>query len=99
MRQTTTRTYAVPLNFDGWKVDVDVTAEVQAERWKEPHGETLMEDETVCVETEDTEILAVLIEAWGEDFPDVPCPITLEWVAEQADGIEESIADKFEWTH
>jgi hypothetical protein len=97
VRQTTTRTYAVTLNFDGWKVDVDVTAEVRAERWTEPHGETLMEVESVTIDTRTRQILEDLMGAWGEDFPDTPCPITLEWVEDQRGIMEEQITDAFEW--
>ncbi len=87
------RTYRVPVKFDQWPITLEVDATVTVDRDDDPDAGTLITVENIDIHTTDADLLTFIQAWWGEDFPDVPCPITLADVAAKDAEIRETIAD------
>lgn len=100
---TTTKTFNVDFTFDGWTVPIDVEASVtwtyDPGCWRTANGDGWPASYDIDgVEIQDTaaDLHPQIVEAWGEDFPDVPCPIDVSAVERAFEAAKEHIADTFE---
>lgn len=87
------RVFPCPVKFDQWPITLEVDATVTVDRDDDPDAGTLVTVEHIDIHTTDAALLAFIVADWGEDFPDVPCPITLADVAAKDREIRERIAD------
>jgi len=100
---TTTKTFNVPFTFDGWTVPLDVEASVTwtldpgCYRTANGDGWPASSDiDSVTISATAADLHPQIVEAWGEDFPDVPCPIDVAAVERAFKAAKEHIADTFE---
>lgn len=87
------RNFKCPVKFDQWPITLEVDATVTVDRDDDPDCGTLITVEAIDIHTTDAALLACIVEEWREEFPDVPCPITLADVAAKDRDIRERIAD------